>query len=76
MKITLLELQNIFGERIKLTLDNDKDKEEKEIEYEQTRMVLELGKQMINNADIIMRRDTLLAKIGHLEESKIDTLIG
>lgn len=76
-EMTLMELQDIFGQRIRKTLNSDGlSKEEKEVEYEQTRLVLDLGKQMINNADIVMRREQLLAKTNNLSTSKIDDIIG
>lgn len=75
-EMTLMELQDVLGKRIRCTLADGMTQEEKENEYEQTRIILELGKQMINNADIIMRHESLLAKCKSLENSKMTDLIG
>ena len=75
-KITLTELHDILGERIKLTLDENLTAEQRQIENEQSKIIMELGKQIINNADIIMRNETLKARNKNLTHSVMDELIG
>lgn len=67
--MTLVELQDILGDRIKITLKEDMTAEEREIENEQSHIVCELAKQMINNGDLILRTEKLAAQTRALEES-------
>lgn len=75
-EITLTELHDILGARIKMTLRDDLTPEQREIENEQSKIIMELGKQIINNADIIMRNETLKARNKNLTHSVMDELIG
>ena len=75
-KITLIELHDILGERIKVTLNENLSPEQRQTENEQSRIIMELGKQIINNADIIMRNESLKAKNRDLTHSVMDDLIG
>ena len=75
-EITLTELHDILGARIKMTLRDDLTLEQREIENEQSKIIMELGKQIINNADIIMRNETLKARNKSLTYSVMDELIG
>lgn len=75
-EITLTELHDILGARIKMTLRDDLTPEQREIENEQSKIIMELGKQIINNADIIMRNETLKAQNKSLTHSVMDELIG
>lgn len=75
-EITLTELHDILGARIKMTLRDDLTPEKREIENEQSKIIMELGKQIINNADIIMRNETLKARNKSLTYSVMDELIG
>ena len=75
-EITLTELHDILGARIKMTLRDDLTPEQREIENEQSKIIMELGKQIINNADIIMRNETLKARKKSLTYSVMDELIG
>lgn len=67
--MTLVELQDILGDRIKIALKDDMTAEEREIENEQSALVCELAKQMINNGDLILRTEKLAAQTKALEES-------
>lgn len=67
--MTLVELQDILGDRIKIALRDDMTAEEREIENEQSALVCELAKQMINNGDLILRTEKLAAQTKALEES-------
>ena len=75
-EITLTELHDILGARIKMTLRDDLTPEQREIQNEQSKIIMELGKQIINNADIIMRNETLKARNKSLTYSVMDELIG
>lgn len=75
-KITLTELHDILGERIKITLNENLTAEQRQIENEQSKIIMELGKQIINNADIIMRNEALKARNKNLTHSVMDELIG
>lgn len=46
--MTLVELHNVMGERINVTLKEDLSQEERMIENEQTRIIISTAKQMIN----------------------------
>lgn len=60
--MTLLELQNILGSRITVTLRKDLSPEERQIENEQTALIIGVAKQMINNGDLILRTEKLMAQ--------------
>ena len=72
--MTLIELQDILGERIKITL-SDMETEERIIENEQTSLIIETAKQMINNGDLILRTEKLAAQSKSLKESYAMKLI-
>jgi hypothetical protein len=59
--MTLLELQDILGERIKIATSKDLSIEERKAETELSQTISSLAKQMINNADIVLRTDKLVA---------------
>lgn len=73
--MTLFELQKVLGERIEITNDLAMSEEERKIENEKSDMVARLAKQMINNADVILRTDKLVAE-GKLKESTITKVVG
>ena len=73
--MTLLKLQEILGERVDVTLDNSLSPEQRQIENEQTALVVELGKQMINNGDLILRTEKLMAQTKSLTRSYAMELI-
>ena len=60
--MTLIELQKILGERIEITNDLAMNNEERKIENEKSEVIAKLAKQMINNADIILRADKLITE--------------
>lgn len=72
--MTLIELQDILGDRIKITL-SDMETEERVIENEQTALIIETAKQMINNGDLILRTEKLAAQAKNLKESYAMKLI-
>lgn len=73
--MTLVELQNVLGDRIKVTLKEDMSTEEREIENAQSALVCDLAKQMINNGDLILRTEKLAAQNRALHQSVAMSLI-
>ena len=73
--MTLLELQGILGDRVRITLDDNLSMEERETENEQSLLVCNLAKQMINNGDLILRTEKLAAQTKSLKESMAMKLI-
>ena len=73
---TLLDLHKVLGERITVTLDKDLSSEERQIENEQSALVMNLGKQMINSADLILRYEKLEAQTKSLTNSRMPHIIG
>lgn len=67
--MTLVELQKVLGERITITLRTDMTPEERQTENEQSALIMNLGKQMINNGDLILRTEKLMAQTKNLKES-------
>ena len=72
--MTLLELQKILGERIQLATNKNISQEERKRESEISQTISSLAKQMINNADVVLRADKLVAE-GTLSKSHIEKLI-
>lgn len=72
--MTLLELQNILGERIRIAIDPDMSAEERKKEAEISQTIASLAKQMINNADIVLRTDKLVSE-GKLQNSHIEKMV-
>ena len=66
--MTLMELQDVLGDRINITL-SEMSTEERIIENEQTSLIIETAKQMINNGDLILRTEKLAAQARTLQES-------
>ena len=66
--MTLIELQKILGDRIEIAL-TDMPTEQRIVENEQTALVVETAKQMINNGDLILRTEKLAAQAKCLSES-------
>ena len=72
MKLT--ELQVILGNRIKLAVDLSIPEEDRKKEADISMTVASLAKQMINNADVVLRTEKLVAD-GKLKNSKIEGMI-
>lgn len=66
--MTLVELQKILGDRINISL-KEMAPEERQQENEQSALVVGLAKQMINNGDLILRTEKLMAQTKNLKES-------
>ncbi len=67
--MTLVELQKILGDRIEITLNKSLTPEERQTENEQSELVMNLAKQMINNGDLILRTEKLMAQNRSLKNS-------
>ena len=72
--MTLMELQKILGERIRIASDNTLSVDERRKETELSQTISSLAKQMINNADIVLRTDKLVAE-GKLQHSHIEKMV-
>lgn len=73
--MTLIELQKILGERIQITNSSNMSSEQSKVENEKSDMIARLAKQMINNADVILRTDKLISE-GKLQQSTIRKVVG
>lgn len=73
--MTLVELQNILGDCINEIRNNNLSNEERQQATEQCEVVARLAKQMINNADVILRTNKLQEE-GKLKESAISKIVG
>ena len=72
--MTLMELQKILGERIRIVSNTEMSMDERKKEAELSQTISSLAKQMINNADVVLRTEKLVAE-GNLENSNIEKLI-
>ncbi len=73
--MTLVELQDILGKRIDVTLDDNLTPEERQTENEQSFLIVNIAKQMINNGDLILRTEKLAAQNKSLKSSVAMKLI-
>lgn len=73
--MTLIELQKVLGDRIAIHSDLAMDSEEREKENETSDIIARLAKQMINNADVVLRTDKLISE-GKLQNSVIKNVVG
>ena len=74
--MTLVELHAIMGDRIEVTLRDDMTTEERTIENEQTKIIISVAKQMINNGKLILEYEKALAQAKTLEHSVLADMIG
>lgn len=72
MKLT--ELQSVLGERIRIASDVAMSDEERNKENQTSEIIARLAKQMINNADIVLRYDKMIAD-GKVKESAVGAMI-
>lgn len=73
--MTLIELQKVLGDRIEVCLKSDMTPEERQEENEQSALIVGLAKQMINNGDLILRTEKLMAQTKSLKHSYAMDLI-
>lgn len=74
--MTLLELQNILGKHIEAIDREDMSPEQRKEEYQKSESVARLAKQMINNADVVLRTDKLIAEEKLLKGNTISKIVG
>ena len=72
--MTLVELQKKLGEQIEMLTDKGKTSEEKKAIAEIAQTVSSLAKQMINNADVVLRTEKLVSE-GKLNNSVIRGMV-
>lgn len=72
----LLELQNILGKHIEAIDREDMSPEQRKEEYQKSESVARLAKQMINNADVVLRTDKLIAEGKLLKGNTISKIVG
>lgn len=73
--MTLVELQQVLGERIRIAMDDTMPLEQRVKETEISQTISSLAKQMVNNADVVLRAEKLIQE-GRLRESSIAQMIG
>lgn len=73
--MNLYELQNKLGEQIDLITDKTRQLEERQKMADMAMTVSSLAKQMINNADVVLRTEKLIAE-GKLKDSVIEKIVG
>lgn len=74
--MTLVELHTVMGDRINVTLRDDMTQEERMIENEQTKIIIGMAKQMINNGKLILEYEKALAQAKTLTKSVLSGIIG
>lgn len=73
--MTLLELQKVLGERIEIANQKDVDAETRKTDNETSQIIASLAKQMINNADVVLRAEKLVSEGKLKKNSGIKGLI-
>lgn len=73
--MTLKELQKVLGEQIKCVRSEGLSPAEKQDVYTQSEYVAKLAKQMINNADVILRYEVGTSKHMVADNSVISELV-
>ncbi len=66
--MSLMELQGILGDRIQLTLKENKTPEERQMDNEESYLIMNVAKQMINNGRLVVDIEKLAAQNRNLEE--------
>lgn len=73
--MTLVTLQKVLGEQIETISDQVMEEDERRAAYEKADIISRLAKQMINNADVILRTDKLAGE-GRISDSTIQKVVG
>lgn len=76
MSMTLKELQKVLGEQIALVRAENLSPDAKRDVYDQTEYVAKVAKQMINNADIMLRFEVGMNRGAIGSESAISDIVG
>lgn len=78
--MTLIELQDVLGQNIKsvndIKTDGSVSTEEVKAIYGKAENIARLAKQMINNADVVLRTDKLIAEGKIQKTDTISKLVG
>ena len=69
-------MQKVLGERIEITNDLAMSDEERKKENEKSDMIARLAKQMINNADVVLRTDKLISDSKLSKSATISKMVG
>ena len=72
--MTLLELQDVLGDQIYRLIDDTLTAAEKSSILQASQAISSIAKQMINNADVVLRAEKLLNE-GKLQNSKIEKML-
>lgn len=75
MDMTLRELQAVLGERIRIAMNKDMPLDERVKETDISQTISSLAKQMVNNADVVLRAEKLISE-GRLRNTNIEAMIG
>lgn len=73
-EMTLTELQDKLGEQIELLSDKETPHKAKKELADVAMVISSLAKQMINNADVVLRTEKLVSE-GKLKESEIKKML-
>lgn len=78
--MTLMELQDVLGQNIKsvndIKTDGSVSTDEVKAIYGKVENIARLAKQMINNADVVLRTDKLIAEGKIQKTDAISKLVG
>lgn len=77
--MTLLELQGILGDNINAVNDLNAETADPNVVkaiYGKADSIARLSKQMINNADVVLRKDKLMAEGKITKDDAISRLVG
>lgn len=74
LTMTLIELQDKLGEQIELLSDKETPHQAKRSIAEVAMTISSLAKQMINNADVVLRTEKLISE-GKLKGSSIQKMV-
>lgn len=74
--MTLVQVQKILGDRIEISLQENKTPEQRQEDNEQSALIMNIAKQMINNGDLILRIEKLASQTRNLKKIVSYEMIG
>ena len=74
--MTAVEMWEVLGDRIKISLREDLSPEERQTENEQTKLIINASKQAINAGNLILNAEKLMAQNKDLNVSVLKKVIG
>ena len=74
--MTLVQVQKILGDRIEVSLKENKTPEQRQEDNEQSALIMNIAKQMINNGDLILRIEKLASQTRNLKKIVSYEMIG